>query len=405
MTRITDRMTRAFGRALGFGATEERAAPLPPGTGPVWLRCPDAGAARALEAVIERLAESHPDHRVLITAPKGDGERVLVQPEDHPAAIARFLDRHRPVVAVLCGDALLPATVQALRAREIPMIGAMLRPPAPTGPIRGLFRAPAARLFTNFETLLAEDIESVVTLRQLGAPDDRLALGGVLAAPVPVPAGDQAEQDSLTELMSGRPVWCAVALPRAELPAIAEAHRLAQGRSHRLLLVVVPARPEEGEVIQAALGAQGILAGLRSEGEDPVEHVPAYVADIDGEIGLWLRLSPVAFLGGTLSEGEESRSPMEAASLGSAILHGPETGAHAPDYARLAAAGAAREVANATALASEIDRLSAPDQAAEMAHAGWEIASAGDQAADMLYDALVKVLDRIDAADPARSPA
>jgi 3-deoxy-D-manno-octulosonic-acid transferase len=65
-----------------------------------------------------------------------------------------------------------------------------------------------------------------------------------------------------------------------------------------------------------------------------------------------------------------------------------------PSYSRLAAAGAARIVNDADALTTAVSRLIAPDQAATMAHAGWDVISEGAALADRIIDLTQDALDQ-----------
>lgn len=363
----------------------------------IWFRCPDGGAALALGGLIRRLDAELPDVVPFITVDAGplpDAAilRAYRGPPEDPSALAAFLDRWRPDAAVLLGEAFLPHSVQALAARAVPVVGAALRLPSGHWMERGAARFLARAHLSRFSHLMTEDAGSLAALLRCGAPHRHASVGGTLAAEIPVLAASDSERRSLAELISPRPVWCASALPREELGIVIEAQKLALRRSHRLLLVIVPADPADGVWMRDRLAAEGMAVALRSDGEEPEEEIPVYVADLAGELGLWLRLAPVAFIGGTLSPGTLSRTPMEAAGLGSAILHGPETTGHAADHARLDAVGAARLVRDAAGLAAEIESLMAPDLAATMAHAAWEVASAGDAAAVALLAGLAEVL-------------
>ncbi|MCR8724335.1 3-deoxy-D-manno-octulosonic acid transferase [Frigidibacter sp. ROC022] len=374
-----------------------------PGT-PVWFRCDDAGSVRGLSGLAQRLDAEMPGLWPLVTLPRDpspddsaaiaamDVELTPCPPED-PVALSGFLDRWQPAAAVLLGDVLLPATVQALHRRGLPVLGCDIRLSGASWMERWPYRPLTRRHLACFDHLLAEDAANLARLRSLGAPRGKAEVGGALRAELPVPSANEAERVSLSELLSSRPVWCAYGLPLAEVEAIAETQALALGRSHRLLLVIVPADPLDGPKMQAYLERAGLACGLRSAGDEPNEVLSAYVADLGGEWGLWLRLAPLAFVGGTWTAGAESRSPLELAALGSAILHGPETAGHATDHARLTAAGAARQVVGPVELATEIETLLAPDQAATLAHAAWEVSSAGDEAAGRLLEHLTRALD------------
>ena len=354
----------------------------------VWLSASDPQSVPALIAAISHLSAQFPAFDFIVTPSDG-----LPGPTEDPASLRAFLDEQRPVAVVITGSVFAPALVAELADRRIPVLGAMLRMPQNDWLEKRWARALARYYLQQFQRLLAEDAQSLAALRQLGATSAQLALGGVLSDPVAVPRGNASELESLTELMRGRPVWCAASLPLAEVDTIAEAQRQAHRRSHRLLLVVVPERIEDAPQIAERLTAAGLVCGIRSEGDDPVEDFSAYVADLEGEIGLWLRLAPVSFIGGTLTKSSASRSPIEAAALGSAVVHGPEIAPFAAAYGRLTAAGAAKQIADSTSLADQIDLLIQPDHAAVMAHAGWEVASAGDEAAEALARALVPVLE------------
>ncbi|MCP4248150.1 MAG: hypothetical protein GY778_13985 [bacterium] len=110
-----------------------------------------------------------------------------------------------------------------------------------------------------------------------------------------------------------------------------------------------------------------------------------------GELGLWYRLSPISFVGGSL-EPVGGHNPFEPAALGSAILHGPYVLNFVDIFQRLAEAKASRLVTAPDTLAEAVNDLLNPDRAAEMAHAAWEVCSAGadvtDKALDMLFDHL-----------------
>jgi 3-deoxy-D-manno-octulosonic-acid transferase len=111
-------------------------------------------------------------------------------------------------------------------------------------------------------------------------------------------------------------------------------------------------------------------------------------------MGLWYRLSPVTFMGSSLTAGHGGRDPYEPAALGSAILYGPNVSRYIQSYSRFARAGAARIVRDASTLSAAVLRLNAPDQAAIMAQAAWEVATEGAEVTDKVLERLDEILDR-----------
>ncbi|MFM7443197.1 MAG: 3-deoxy-D-manno-octulosonic acid transferase, partial [Tabrizicola sp.] len=96
---------------------------------------------------------------------------------------------------------------------------------------------------------------------------------------------------------------------------------------------------------------------------------------------------------GTLSGKGPTRNPMEAAVLGSSIMHGPKTGQSGPVFGRLGAARATRAVASATDLGDALGDLLSPDRAARLAQAAWTVASDGAEVTDTVLQRIRAIMD------------
>ena len=162
------------------------------------------------------------------------------------------------------------------------------------------------------------------------------------------------------------------------------------------MLIIAPRHPERGPEIAALLREDGWKVDLRSESIDPSSDTDIYVADTLGEMGLWYRLAPVSFVGGSLVD-IGGHNPFEPAALGSAIVHGPHVSNAQETYEVLADAGATREVQNSDDLADAVVELLEPQKAALMAHAAWEVSSSGAQASDNALNIIQVMLDEKEA--------
>jgi len=171
------------------------------------------------------------------------------------------------------------------------------------------------------------------------------------------------------------------------------AHEKALLRAHRMLLVLMPEGPGRAEQIAVELASRGHRAAWRAAEEEPEDDVQVLIVEDERELGLWYRLAPLTWMGGTLNAGRATRSPLEAAALGSAVVHGPATGPHADDYARLADAGACRLVTSPAALADVVAELIAPDRVAALAHNAWAMISGHAGVADQVARRLLAELD------------
>lgn len=243
-----------------------------------------------------------------------------------------------------------------------------------------------------FRAILAAPGPAAERLAQGRGVAQTLALPGTLhpsSPPLPYPVQ---ERDRLAAHLVGRPVWLAAAPMAAEVPELIAAHRAALGQSHRLLLVLTFS-PAEAPARAAALQAEGWTVALGYEGDVPAPEAQVLVAETPDDLGLWYRLAPFTFLGGTLTGPQAQRAPYEPASLGSALVHGPITAPFDSQILRLSNAGAARRVETAEALARAIARLLSPDVTARMAAAGWGVVTEGAPAMNRAIAEVEALLD------------
>src|SRR5258707_2747670 len=100
----------------------------------------------------------------------------------------------------------------------------------------------------------------------------------------------------------GRRIVVAASTHPGEEEILLQAHRTLAGFFPTLLSVIVPRHPDRGEAIARTIAASGLHVGLRSHEELPTATTDIYVADTMGELGLFYRLAPVVFMGGSLVE-------------------------------------------------------------------------------------------------------
>lgn len=407
-TRSLSRIARGGGRGGGGSvpATPTGASPVRPRTkGPrVWLHVGGEVEALGLPDLIDRLREERADLSFLVTVSRRGPDELLASRLPREADVQRapgstayaataFLEQWQPDVCIWADNDLEPILLAATDKAGIPMFLVDARVPERTG--WRWFPGQRRSVLKRFAFVIASDAHAADGLKALGVAADRIEVMGFLqvgSAPLPY---SPAERDSLAEALAARPVWLAAGVTAAEIPMVIEAHREVIRRAHRLLLIVQPENLADGPALADRFEAEGWAAGLRSRDDEPEPEVEVFVADLPEELGLWYRLSPIAVMGGSLA-GENPRAvqnPFEAAALGSAVLFGPHVGPWAVSYERLRGAGAARAVTDRASLARAVEYLLAPDMAAAMATAAWEMTTAGAEATDRIVALTLDALD------------
>ena len=354
----------------------------------IWLHAPSAEAARGLLDLAARLAQED-GWVVLFTCPDWTAKPGaapgaapgLVQtatPIDRPAEVRAFLDHWTPQIVVFSDGELRPALLHEAGERGLPLLMVDGRAPYLLKQRGGWFPGLMRSALQRFSQVLVIDEVSARAFRKAGAPVSVVSAIGRLEEDSAALPCLEAERAALAKQLATRPVWLAVGLPEAEETAIIEAHRAAQSLAHRLLLIIAPEHPSRAQVLAKRLADdEGWIVAERIADQEPEPDVEVFVADGMSELGLWYRLAPITFMGGSLAGQGCVRNPMEPAALGSAILYGPRPGEFGGTFGRLGAARAARAVGSASDLGEALSDLLSPDRAARLAQAAWMVASDG----------------------------
>ncbi len=386
---------RALSRRIG---PREYVAQTPRPKGQLlWINAPEPAGQNAAQDLAYRLMQLRYDLSVLITcpAPEAGTGAVLFSalPSDAPQAVARFLDHWAPDCGLwLYGD-LRPNLIQAAIKAGCPLVLADADAAGFGGRRDRWLPDVPRKLLAGFSTLMVRSPQAHARLVQLGVPAKRLEQHMPLRAGGQVLPCPEACINALATTLAGRPVWLASNVQLAEIPAVLRAHRQAMKLAHRLLLVLHPAPDVPIDAILAQTTQENFRTARWSMGEEPNEATQVLLSEEQDDLGLFYRIAPLSFMGSSLVAGHGGQNPFDAAVLGSAVLYGPNVRRYLPFYTRLAQAGAARIVNDAQTLGTAVTRLMAPDQAAAMAHAGWDVISEGAMVTDKIIEQVQTLLD------------
>ncbi len=369
----------------------------------LWVHAASVGEAVSVLPLLKALTGRWPGAQVLMTTGTVTSARLMAErlpegvlhqfvPLDRQKWVRRFFDHWRPDAALWMESELWPNLLAEAKSRGVPMalVNARMSP----GSFRNWRRLPGGlkAMLSAFELCLAQDEEQAKRLEALGAPRVR-AEGNLKYAADPLPC-DQRELATLWERVGRRPLWLAASTHPGEEEQVAEAHVALADEHPGLLTILVPRHAERGDQIVQLLGEFGLYAAQRSKGEAPKSDSDVFLADTMGELGLFYRLSEIAFVGGSLVP-HGGQNPLEPARLEAAILHGPHMGNFAQIVRDLDAAEAAFQVADAEQLAQALDLLlREPERRRRMAEAAGRVAGAHADVLERVVNALSPMLER-----------
>src|SRR5450631_1794302 len=337
----------------------------------VWIHGASVGEVLAAASLIERLRAL--DLRILLTSGTVTSAAIVAKrfpadiihqyvPYDSPRYVARFLDHWQPSLALFIESDLWPNLILASAARRLPMVLINGRMSQRSFPRWRRMAGTISALLGRFDVCLAQSQLDAERFTALGSRN--VVTTGNLKLDVTAPTADPAKLERLMSVTRGRPVIVAASTHPGEEEILIEAHRTLAGFFPSLLTVIVPRHPHRGETVARMVEASGLHGALRSREELPTAATGIYVADTMGELGLFYRLAPIVFMGGSLVE-HGGQNPVEAIKLGASVVHGPHVFNFADVYQALDAAGGARRADTREALVKQLGQLLADPVARE----------------------------------------
>ena len=318
----------------------------------VWIHGASVGEVLAAAALVERLRAM--GMRILLTsgtvtsaaiAAKRFPPDVIHQyvPFDAPSFVDAFLDHWQPNLALFIESDLWPNLIIHAAARRVPLVLINGRMSQRSFPRWSKLSKTIGAVLQRFDLCLTQSATDAERYTALGGRN--VSVTGNLKLDVPAPPADPAKLERLVSLTRGRSVILASSTHPGEEEMLQSAHSKLAKFFPGLLFIIVPRHPHRGEGIARMIAAAGTQVALRSAGELPTPVTDVYVADTMGELGLFYRLAPIVFMGGSLVP-HGGQNPIEPIKLGGAIVHGPHVFNFTEIYDALDRADGAKQVCN-----------------------------------------------------------
>lgn len=351
---------------------ERLARNLPPRRpGPlVWLHGASVGESRVLLELGRRLIAQRPGVMLVFTSQTLTSARLMgkeipesaihaMAPIDTPMAARRFIQHWRPDLCVFAEGEIWPNLIHEAGkagARRA-LVNARMTDASAKGwaRARGMFRALTGR----FDVILAADADTAARLEGLLGRHVRVP-GNLKSAQSPPDANPADLARLTTSFVNGRRCFVAASTHPGEEEMFLDA----TDRMTDAALIIVPRHPERGDEIAALLKARRQPFARRSKGDAPSPRDRVILADTMGEMGLWLRLATVVYLGGGNTPDVGGHNPLEPVRLRKPVLTGPSVFNFAAMMDDLIARGLVRTVRDAGDLAAGLAGPPVVDEAA-----------------------------------------
>lgn len=342
--------------------------PRPPGP-LIWTHAASVGETTAVAPLLERIT-SFGINVVLTTGTVTSAqivkerlkERVIHQyvPLDLKPAVSHFLNHWDPDLAIMAESEIWPMTILELGARRVPqvLVNGRLSDRSFAQWSKRAFLAEA--LFENLAHVVAQSETDGERFSALGARP--VTVSGNLKVDTVPPPVDTAKLEVVRRQIFPRKTWAAISTHEGEEMIAAEVHKVLKPRHPGLLTIIVPRHPDRGDALMRELHAAGLKVARRSKGEAIEPGTDILLGDTIGEMGLYLRLTEIAFVGRSLTA-EGGQNPLEPAMLETAVLAGQNVQNFREAYQRLIDSGGAKFIKDRGTLAGAVNFLLNNDKA------------------------------------------
>ena len=340
----------------------------------LWIHGASVGEAQSSLILVESLLDTFPELTIMVTTgtltsaalmEKRLPERAFHQfyPLDHPEYVEKFLNYWKPDAALWMESELWPNMLHALKERDIPatLINAHMSPKS--FKLWSHLPSLSKETLSTFNKVLCQHQEDKSFFDSLGASCS-VVTDNIKYSASPLTFKQQDITD-FRESISARKIWLYASTHDGEEELACRVHERLKQRLPELLTIIVPRHPERRDEIALACSSFALKLSFRGKNKNlPSVDDDIYIADTLGELGLFYAVSPIAFIGRSLSnDGGGGHNPIEAAQLGCAILHGPNVQNLKDIYAQMKSKNACMEVMDEHALEDTLNSLLADNDA------------------------------------------
>ena len=302
----------------------------------IWIHGASIGESQSALILLKRISEIHPDIHFLITTGTLTSAKLMEQnlppnalhqffPLDHPNYIQKFLKHWKPDMVLWMESELWPNALREIKQRNIPALLINARMSKRSMATWRLFPSMIKKMLNSFDKILCQSEQNLDNYKKLGALN-AVDTGNIKYAASPL----KCDKDELRRLLNtthNRPIWLYASTHHDEESIACEVHERLKQLYPDILTIIVPRHPDRRDsIIEATAKFKSLKIELRSTQikKTPSKNTDIYIVDTLGELGLFYRLSPISCIGRSFSkDGGGGHNPIEAAQLGSAVLHGP----------------------------------------------------------------------------------
>lgn len=318
-----------------LGAVPERLQPAS-AAGCVWIHAVSVGEVLAISQLVAELRNANAKREVFVSTTTATGQqlarqrfgadRVFYMPLDFRFALRPYFAALRPSLLVLAETEFWPNLVHSAKKNGVTVAVVNARVSDRSFPRYRRFRRLFSGVLSEIDLFLAQTEEDARRLKDIGAPEQRVAVSGNLKFDIRLSSSSQLAQELRNAIGRDSQVLVCGSTAEGEEELVLAAYRDVLQRLPSTVMVLAPRHPERFDKVANLIAAEGLKLVRRSQWNSQSPHcMPGgtiFLLDSVGELASVYAIADVAFVGGSLAP-LGGHNILEPAQHGVAVLTGP----------------------------------------------------------------------------------
>ena len=307
----------------------------------IWFHGASVGEILSIIPLVEKLEKKNNIKQILITSNTLSSSKLMLKyklkktlhqffPIDAKYLVNKFLNHWNPSLAVFIESEIWPHMMFGIKKRNIPLILINGRITKKTFKNWKKFSFLSKNIFKLFNLTLAQSKTSENFLKIVGANNVK-RVGNLKFCEAKTQISKQFNKDIPSILKNKKILFCAVSTHNNEEIFCAKIHKELKEKFKDFVTIIIPRHIDRSDEIKKNIEQIGLNVCSHSSKKGLDKNTEIYLVDTYGETKKFLKISKIAFVGGSLVD-HRGHNPFEAARLGCKIIHGPFVSNHLEAY-------------------------------------------------------------------------
>ena len=328
----------------------------------IWFHGASVGEIMSIIPLIKYYEKNKSINQILITSSTLSSSKIIKKfkfkktihqfyPVDHFLLTNNFLNHWKPSLAIFIESEIWPYMFKNLKDKKIPLILLNARITKKTFNRWSKINFFSRLIFGMITVAYPQNLETKYFLKKIKTKKIN-RIGNLKFAENPEENFTIKNKKLKSELNKNK-IWVASSTHKNEEIFCANAHKELKKKNKNLITIIIPRHVHRANEIALEMKKINLNVAYHSSKIQTLKNIDIYIVDTFGETKLFHKISSTVFLGGSIIK-RGGQNPLEAARLGSKILHGPNTDNFKDVYKNLKLLNISKKINTPLQLASSI---------------------------------------------------